>query len=127
MALSKDQILAIKDITVEEFHVPEWGGSIYLKALTAAEYDAFSADVSTTRKDGGLSEMRAKLCAFSICDEAGNRLFSEREVDVLNKKNAAAITRIFLRAQELSGLGVDSVQEMIKNSKSVQKGDSSSD
>ena len=130
MALNKEQILAIRDIKIEELFVPEWDGSIYIKTMTAEERDKFEEAIFI--KDSGkrktdLSGLRAKMCAFVICDEEGNRLFSEAEVEALSKKSAAALTRIFEKSQELSATREGDLEEMIKNSKSVQKEDSSSD
>lgn len=130
MALSKEQILAVRDIKIEELYVPEWDGSIYIKTMTAEERDKFEEAIFI--KDGGkrktdVSGLRAKLCAFVICDEEGNRLFSEAEVEALSKKSAAALTRIFEKAQEISATREDDFEEMAKNSKSVQGEYSSSD
>ena len=130
MALSKEQILAVKDIKIEEFFVPEWDGSIYIKTMTAEERDKFEEAVFN--KDNGkrktdVSGLRAKLCAFVICDAEGQRLFTENEVETLSKKSAAALTRIFEKAQELSATREDDLEEMTKNSGSVREEDSSSD
>lgn len=130
MALSKEQILAIRDIKIEEFYVPEWDGSIYIKTMTAEERDKFEEAIFI--KDSGkrktdLSGLRAKLCAFVICDEEGKRLFSDAEVEALGKKSGAALTRIFEKAQEISSMREDDIEEMAKNSESVQGEDSSSD
>ena len=130
MALNKQQILAVRDIKIEELYIPEWDGSIYIKTMTAEERDKFEEAIFI--KDSGkrktdLSGLRAKMCAFVICDEEGNRLFSEAEVEALSKKSAAALTRIFEKAQEISATREDDVEEMAKNSESVQGEDSSSD
>ena len=130
MALNKEQILAARDIQIEEFYVPEWDGSIYIKTMTAEERDKFEEAIFI--KDGGKRKadvlgLRAKLCAFVICDAEGNRLFSESEVEALSKKSAAALTRIFEKSQELSATREGDLEELVKNSESVQGEDSSSD
>ena len=130
MALSKEQILSIRDIKIEELYVPEWNDSIFIKTMTAEERDKFEESIFI--RDGGkrktdLFGLRAKMCAFVICDEKGNRLFTEKEVEALSQKNANALTRIFEKAQELAAIGENDVAELSKNSKSVQEGDSSSD
>ena len=130
MALNKEQILAARDIKIEEFYVPEWDGSIYIKTMTAEERDKF--EESLLVKDGSkrktdLFGFRAKMCSFVICDAEGNRLFSESEVEALSKKSASALTRIFEKSQELSATREGDLEELVKNSESAQGEDSSSD
>ena len=39
MALSKDQILGAVDFSFVEVEVPEWGGTVRIRGLSAAERD----------------------------------------------------------------------------------------
>ena len=81
-ALNKEQILAAEDLPRELVPVPEWGGEIWVRAMTATERDKFEADLTERRGskvEVNMANTRAKLCAKVICDEAGNRLFSDSE------------------------------------------------
>lgn len=116
--LNKEQILAIRDIKIEELFVPEWNDSIFVKTMTAEERDQFEQAVflqGDGKRKAQISGLRAKMCAFVICDAEGNRLFTEGEVEALSKKSAAALTRIFERAQELAATKEGAVEEAIKN------------
>lgn len=117
MALSKKDILEKVDLPIEEVEVPEWGGSVFVRGLNGKERDYFELSVIDQRNKGkvNLENIRAKLCALTICDETGEHLFSYDEVDQLAKKSGAALGRIFLVAQRLSGLSEDDVQEMTEN------------
>lgn len=115
MILNRDAILAAADIQKQLVHVPEWGGDIYVKGLTGSERDKFEAgilELHGTEQKVNLVNIRAKLCAFSICDEGGKRLFTEEDIAALSKKSAAALTRVFAVAQKLSGLGDAEVAEL---------------
>lgn len=120
--LSKSQILAAVDLPTETVAVPEWGGEVLVRGLTAAERDTFEQSVVTLNGAGkaastkmNLSNIRAKLCSLTIVDENGERLFSDAEVDVLGQKSAQALQRVFDAAQRLSGLSQSDVEELAKN------------
>jgi hypothetical protein len=113
--LKRDDILAVKDIQLEIVSVPEWGGEIYVKGMTGVERDAFEASVVQSRGKGvkmDLSNIRAKLASLTICDENGQRLFTDADVRELGKKSAAALQRVFAMAQKLSGIGDQDMAEL---------------
>ena len=105
--LSKSAILAAIDLPSVTVEVPEWGGSVAVKALSGAERDAFEATLSTgegTDRKANLTNLRAKLCVCALVDEAGAPLFSASDIEALGKKSAAALQRCFEAAQKLSGM-----------------------
>jgi len=115
MALSREDILQAKDLVLKEVAVPEWGGTVFVKSMTAKERDAFEASVTEIR--GGkqsvrLENIRAKFAALTICDENGKRLFDEKDIPALAEKSAGALTRVFEAAQKLSGLTDGDIKEM---------------
>lgn len=121
MTLSRDEILKTPDLPREEVEVPEWGGTVYVRSLTAEEKDQFEMiflgeeGKAKSRKDA-LRNIRARLVALTSCDEGGNRLFTEEDIPALGKKNARAIDRIFTVAQKLCGMRNEDVKELAKNS-----------
>jgi hypothetical protein len=120
--LTKEQILSADDIKRELVQVPEWGGDVYVKAMTGTERDSFEASIVEMRgkaQNVNLKDIRAKLASISICDESGKRLFTDGDMQALAKKSAAALQRVFEVAQRLSGIGDDDVKELadgVKNS-----------
>lgn len=116
--LTKEEIFAADDIKSEVVHVPEWGGDVRVKAMTGAERDAFEQSITTrTGKvfKSNMENVRAKLCAFTIVDEAGNLLFKEREIEQLGAKSAAVLDRVFTVAQRLAGLSDADVEDLATN------------
>ena len=117
--LSRDDILGLNDLPTEDVLIPEWGNKyVRVRGLTAAERDAFEASI--VRRRGQRTEvdtrnMRAKLVALCVVDEQGNRLFTDEDVEVLGRKSAAALDRIFEVAQRLSGLRPQDVEELAGN------------
>lgn len=133
--LTKDAILKADDRQVEVVNVPEWGGKVRVRGLTARERDAFEADITEERqgKDGeaeakvDTKDIRAKLAQRSMVDADGGLLFTQAEVTALTQKSAKALNRVFSVAQRLSGLTRKDVEELAGNSDAATSADTSSD
>lgn len=130
-ALSLADIMNYDDKKIEKVAVPEWGGFVFVKALTGKERDAFEASMlkgEGKKQRVDAQNVRAKLCSLAICDAKGTRLFATREaIDALGNKSAAALSRVYKVASRLSGVTDDDVEELVKNSGKGQFDDLSSD
>lgn len=116
--LSRDAILQAQDLPTERVEVPEWGGEVIVRGLTAAERDQFEQSIVEARgKDTrvNLRNIRAKLVALCVVDEEGKRLFKDEDAELLGRKSAVALNRIFEVAQRLSGLRPEDVEELAGN------------
>jgi len=123
--LTKDEILKADDSKSEFVEVPEWGGAVYVSTMTAKERDIFEADVYR----GGKVEManlRAKLVALTVVDKEGRKLFQYKDAELLGKKSARALDRLFAVAQRINGLTKEDIEDLAKNSNSGQGENSSS-
>ena len=112
--LTKDQILSSEDIGHKDIDVPEWGGTIRIAAMTAAERDSFEAGMIDNKGKSDknrLLNFRSRFIASCIVDEDGKRLFSAGDVIALGKKSAAPISRIFDECRELNGMTEKDVEE----------------
>lgn len=121
MTLTKQSILQAKDMRIERIHVPEWGGEVCLKSITAAERGQIEAAAARFRESRGKDETFArtftlKIVSMALCDENGNRLFDDGDFAELAKKNAAVIAKLAETAQRLSGFGKEDLEELEKNS-----------
>ena len=115
--LNRDEILQVKDIEIEEVEVPAWGGSVFVKGMTGTERDAFEASIVQQRGKNAsvnMANIRAKLASQTICNEEGERLFTDADIKALGKKSATALQLIFDVAQRLSGISGDDVEELAK-------------
>ena len=113
--LSKDTILASVDLPMELVSVPEWGGDIYVRTLNGTERDAFEQSMVGKKNSTNLDNVRARFAVLTICDEAGNRLFTANDATALGKKSAAALDRVFAVAQRLNGFSSEDADELAKN------------
>jgi len=100
--LSKASILAVKDFTYKDIEIPEWGGSVRVRGLSAAERDKFEMEAGV---NNDLVNMRARFITTCIIDENGESLFSQKEATKIGEKNASVVNRIFDVVRDLSGMG----------------------
>lgn len=119
--LTKDLVLSADDIKIEAVPTPEWGGTVYVRTIGGTEKDAF--ELGSTRKHGKtreqhLDNIRARLCAYCLCDAAGAPFFEhpERDAPALGRKSSAALERIWTVARTLNAMDQKDVDDLTKNS-----------
>lgn len=130
--LSAEQILAANDREHEDVDVPEWGGTVRVIGLSAADRDAYEAALAATTKGDAtamarLQNFRAKLVVKALVDADGKRLFSDADAKELGTKSGKVIDRLFDVVRRLSGMGKDALEQGKADSESGQSGSSSTD
>ena len=89
----RTKILASKPTMVEPVDVPAWGVTVYVKELTLAERDKFEAGQVRRNADGtaflDTVGLKARLVALTACDENGDLIFDESDVDSIMGLGAA--------------------------------------
>lgn len=121
--ITRDFLKKLDDFRTVKVEVPEWKDFVYVRTLTGLERDAFETSMYTGRgKDRreNLKNLRARLVVLTVCDEKGVRLFTNEDAEWIGKKNANALDRIFIKAQELAGLRQEDIEDLTKNSESTQ-------
>jgi hypothetical protein len=118
MTLSKLDILNAKDAKLQSVEVPDWGGTLYLRVMSASERDAYEDEMYRIKgKDVEVNRLnaRARLLVRCLCDEQGTRLFSDDDAKALGAKSAKVMGKLFDRASKLNGLSASDVEELEKN------------
>lgn len=113
MSLNRQDILAAT-LRVEPVDVPEWGGQLHVRVMTGTERDAFVAKRTET-KDEGDSKACARFIIGCACDEKGSLIFTEKDVEALANKSAAALSRVFKRVLAVNGIGPEGQESVEKN------------
>ena len=116
--LTRAAILAISDLRTQDVDVPDWGGTVRIRTLTAGERDDFDASLSTgtgATRTLDLHNIRARLLALCIIDDAGNPIFTHDDVLALGGKSSAAVGVVFDAAQKLNGMLPAAVEVAAKN------------
>ena len=130
--LSKADILGADDIPAEDVPVPEWGGTVRVRGLTGAQRSLIEATMvaakgqSVTVRTEAFQTLRERLVASCLVDEAGKRLFTDKEIFKLGEKSGKVLGRLFGIAQRLSGMDDEAVEEMAGNSDAGQSAGSDS-
>ncbi len=132
--LTKDQILAAKDAVPVAVEVPEWGGTVYVRPMSAGERDRWEGELldrSEKRKESisaATENLRAAFLAKCLCDENGEMLFGQDDdaLNALAAKNYKAMDRAFDVAQRINGMSDADIGELEKNSAGGRRAASSS-
>lgn len=113
--LNKESILAVQDLQTKEVPVPAWGGSVRLRGLSAGERESLEQEILDKNGKVVTKNLRAKLIVRCAVDEDGNRLFTDADIEELNKKSSAAIDLLFLESQKLNGMSDKDVEDLAGN------------
>jgi hypothetical protein len=119
--LTRDQILeAARSVRIERelLTVPELGGDIYVRGMSAKERDRFEEGLRIRKgKKAGQSDLRnfrAQLAVKVIVSEDGERLLNDspEDVDVIGKLPAGVLDRVLAKCTELSGKAEEEIEDL---------------
>jgi hypothetical protein len=103
MALTAAEILGAKDRKIVAVEVPEWGGTVHVRSLSAAEALSLEQIMRPIEDRGEL--MACQLAAF-LCDEAGTPLFaSHQEALPMLERLPRVIRRVVDAGMLINGMG----------------------
>lgn len=119
MFLTRDEIMKHRDLPIVVVDVPEWGGTVKVKALTGRQRDAFEASIVEQRRGGKavvqMDNIRAKFVALCVVDDNDQPLFYPSDVELLGELSAAALERVFDAGRRLSGMSQNDIEELAGN------------
>ena len=121
-SLSKSLIMSARDVTLEEVQVSEWGGSVWLKTLSGTERDIFEDGYAADK----MKAFRPRFLVLALCNENGDRLFTDAEVAELGKKSSVVLNRLFDAGWKLNALREEDTDALGEGSPSDQSADSTS-
>jgi hypothetical protein len=114
--LTKELIKNANDVKMELVEVPEWGGKMYIKSLSAIEREELRKEIGEgSDKEMDLVKVQMKMLSLTIVGEDKTRLFNEDDMLWLKEKSAVVMDRLFLISQKMAGLGADATEEIAKN------------
>jgi hypothetical protein len=109
--LSKDEIvaaIAARKAEVETVHVPEWGGDIYLRRMTAGDMEAAGLLGGDQPAD-----MPLRVLALCIADETGSPLFGVEELRDIEQADAVLVLRLFAKCAAMNGMMTSELEGMV--------------
>lgn len=96
--------------------VPEWGGTVFVRAMTGFERDAFELAMLGPDGKADKRNFRGRLAAACLCDVNGHPLFTPGDGERLGALHAAALSRVFDVAAELNGFTAADAASLEKKS-----------
>lgn len=96
--LSAEDILNKQDYKTEIVDVPEWGGKVKIKSLSAIDVDKL------INNDDSMIIKAVNTVVSGCIDEAGNKLFTLDDVEKLCEKSQEPITNISHKILVITGL-----------------------
>lgn len=125
--LNRESILAAEDVKYETVSVPEWGGEVRVRAISAAARDDLEqAAYAAHAAKQPFRNMRARMVALCVIDETGKQIFSADDIDALGDKSAVALDRVYASAAKLNAMSSSDIEDLEKNLPAATGGASSS-
>lgn len=110
--LTVADILAANDIVEEDVEVPEWGGSVRIRAFTKArqqELRFMATDPRTQKLDN--EKLELQIFIHGVIDPQ----FAPAHQTELREKSAGALDRVLKRIMAISGMSDEAVAEAKKS------------
>lgn len=121
--ITREKIKGAKDSTQKRVDVPEWeeDGYVFVKTISAFERDQldntlFDFNPETGQVTRNAEDFRTKWVLRTACDEEGNLIFSQNDLEWLREKASKPIQRIFDASQQLNGTNRREQENAEKNS-----------
>jgi hypothetical protein len=109
MTLTREQILASRrDRKPVLLEVPEWGGDVYVRVMSAADQAELSEGVKP-------AELPIRVILHCLVDEAGERILTDEDAEALAKEDFPVILRVFAFVAKLNGLSTKELEEAMAN------------
>lgn len=109
---------------------------VFVRQMTGRERDAFERSLSKefTNKEGeidykrDISDFRAKLAVYTLCDAAGKNLLTAKDIELLSiNMSAFRLECIVDAAQKINKITKEDREALVKNSGGDRKESSTSD
>lgn len=107
--LNRESILQAEDTPLVPVEVPEWAGTVHIRAMSLAALQALTDRIK--KRDG--DENAAFVVANVALDQDGDRLFSDDDEAPLKARSVKALNRIvaaFNQANELTAEKVETAK-----------------
>ena len=116
--LTADDFLSIQSPAPLPVDLPGDCGRVFVRVMTGSERDGFEQwFMDAKNKRAGLVGFRARLVALTLCDENGDRLFTDspEHLQQLGAKPAPILQRIFEAAQKHNAMTEEEIDEIAGN------------
>jgi hypothetical protein len=120
--LTAQQILDAQDLRTEDVKIEEWGGSVRIREISAADAEAAK---EAAGEDG--KRLFLEMIARCVVDEQGQPSFTREQADGLLKKSNRPLMKLGKAVMHINGMTEEAQKELSKNSEAPADGDGCSD
>jgi hypothetical protein len=107
VSLTAEAILSFEDLKPVPYNIPEWGGKVFIRQLSAAEGLELGELLGEKQTKGS----NVKVLVFCLSDAAGKRLFRDDQTKVLQGKSMKVLNRAAQECLKVNGIGADSAEQ----------------
>lgn len=97
--LTAEDILKVDDLQPEPLDVPEWGGRVWMRRLSAAQGMSLGKQVKLNEPGSN-----TKVVAMGLCRKDGTTLFSVQQAEDLEAKNLKVLNTVANKILILNGI-----------------------
>jgi hypothetical protein len=112
LAAKASDILDYRDLKEERVFVEEWDQEVIVREFSGHELQTVMSLGSFSSDGGDVAIMDvAKVCALSIKDEKGGRMFTDDQAEALADKCFPALMTVFAAAMRVSGFSEEEMEK----------------
>lgn len=117
MSLSIDEILAADNLKPQEVPIPEWGGTVFVRTLSALEAIRLSGLLQDISGDPIRIAQERVVMALSayLCDADGNALATVEQARAIAGKRATAVNAIVEAGHRINSVDANTAEGAAKN------------
>ena len=115
MSNLRDQILEANDSVREAVEVPEWGLTVWVTNISAADRVKWESSIPSTNGKANLVGLKERFLVSCLVDEEGNRIFNDSDADALGAKSSIAVDRLWQVADRLNAVSDKQIESAEEN------------
>jgi hypothetical protein len=124
--ITRENFLSRKPRKIEKVEIEELNDHVFVRSLSGAERDAWE-DANLVRERGTgkrrnevrfdvrVQNSKAHLITISLCDESGNRLLTDDDVQAVGDQPSTIVNKIADVCMRISGITQEDLEDNVKN------------
>lgn len=115
--LNKEDILSANDVELELLEVEEWGGAVYIGAMSVEErlmFDDTHCDENGKFRNLKDPNLVYDMLELTLKNEDGTKMFGRDDIKQLKSKNAKVVHKIFYKALNANYVSAEAAEVVKK-------------
>jgi hypothetical protein len=117
--LNRNALLKKSSLRIEKVNLGD-DDFVFVREMTASERDDYELSLLNNTTSGqpekNMKDFRAKFCVRVICDEQGNRILKDRDIEKFSQNfSSSNMKLVFNKAKELNNILDEEIKDTEKN------------